>query len=458
MTAGLASAQESGLDRAMDRRIFRATTSVLAAGVIVKLAATGKEFVVAGIYGRSDAMDAFLAAFLIPNLLVNVIAESMNQALVPTLIRVRIREGREVAQQLLSSSMLWMCLLLTAASLVIAAGARLIFPLIGSGFAAGKLDLSIRLFYGLLPVVLLTGIATNCTAVLNACERFALPALAQLVMPVTVVAVALLLQGRFGIWALVYATVLGASLHAVVVGGLMNARGFAFRLGWSGDNEAAREVARQYGPVLLSSVSASGGLLVDQAMAAMLPAGSVSALVFANRFVSVVVTLMAGAVASVVTPYFSLMVAERDWHGCRRTLRRWSLGLAAVSVPIALLLILGAQPLVRITLQHGAFKAHDTAVVRTVLIMYAIQIPFFVVSRVFYRFIVAMRRTGLVLACGVLNLALDVILNLVLMRRLGVAGIALSTSLWSVSTAAFLWYWATKLIRAADTHMQEAHA
>src|SRR5579862_7967297 len=84
MSAGLALPRETGVNR----RIFGAAVSVLAATVIVKIVATGKEFVVAGIYGRSDAMDAFLAAFLIPNLLVNLIAESMNQALIPTLIRV----------------------------------------------------------------------------------------------------------------------------------------------------------------------------------------------------------------------------------------------------------------------------------------------------------------------------------------------------------------------------------
>ena len=206
-------------------------------------------------------------------------------------------------------------------------------------------------------------------------------------------------------------------------------------------------MARQYGPVLLSSVVASGGLLVDQAMAAMLPAGSVSALVFANRFVSVVVALMAGAVSSAVAPYFSSMVAERDWEECRRTLRSWSRGMAAVSVPIAALLILGARPLVRLTLQHGAFGPKDTAIVTMVLAMYAIQIPFFAVSRVFYRFVVAMRRTDLVLYCGVMNLGLDVVLNLVLMRWFGVAGIALATSLWTIGTLAFLWYWATRLLK-----------
>ena len=60
-----------------------------------------------------------------------------------------------------------------------------------------------------------------------------------------------------------------------------------------------------------------------------------------------------------------------------------------------------------------------------------------------------MRRTDLVFYCGALNLALDVVLNLVLMRWMGVAGIALATSLWTVSTLAFLWYWAERLLAAA---------
>src|SRR5664279_3267727 len=114
----------------VNRRIFRAAVSVSAAGILVKLMATVKEFAVAGVYGRSDEMDAFLAAALIPNLLINLISESMNQALVPTLVRVREREGHERAQQLLSSSMLWVCALLTAATGVMAVGARSFFPLI----------------------------------------------------------------------------------------------------------------------------------------------------------------------------------------------------------------------------------------------------------------------------------------------------------------------------------------
>jgi putative peptidoglycan lipid II flippase len=123
---------------------------------------------------------------------------------------------------------------------------------------------------------------------------------------------------------------------------------------------------------------------------------------------------------------------------------------AAVSVPIAVALMAGSHLLIGVAFERGAFGKQDTAVVAPVLAMYSIQIPFFVCSRVFYRFLVAMRRTDLILYCGMLNLALDVVLNLVLMRSLGVAGIALATSLWTVSTFFFLWYWTRRLLRAAD--------
>jgi putative peptidoglycan lipid II flippase len=437
------------------RSILRAAVSVGAAGIIVKFVATFKEIAVASVYGRSDAMDAFLAAALIPSLLVNLISESMNQALVPTLVRVREQEGHDRAQQLLSSSMLWMCLLLGIASAIMALLAHGFFPLIASHFPPAKLQLAVRLFYGLLPIVLITGIATNCTAVLNTLERFALPALAPIAISVTVLAGALLFGARFGIWAMVYATLAGSLLHAMIVVWMMETHGLSFRLRWFGMSAATREVAGQYGPVLLSGVVSSGGLLVDQSMAAMLPSGSVSALVYANRFVGVVITLLAGAVSTAIVPYFSRMIAHRDWAGCRHTLRTWVRLTAFVSVPVAIALIANARPLVRFAFQHGNFGPRDTAVVASVLGMYAIQIPFFVTSRVYYRFLVAMRRTDLMLYCGILNLGLDIVLNLVLMRRLGVAGIALATSLWTMSTLFYLGYWSRTLLARA-TAMETA--
>jgi putative peptidoglycan lipid II flippase len=434
----------------LNRAILRAALSVSAAGILVKAAATCKEIAVAGVYGRSDAMDAFLAAVLIPSLLVNLIAESMNQVLAPALIGVREREGTGPAQQLLSGAMLWLGVLLVAASAFMALAAHAIFPLIASHFPPHKLALSIRLFYALLPIVPLTGIATICTSVLNTVDRFAVPALAPIAISVSIIAAALALGPRFGIWAMVFGTVAGTLIYLLLVAVMMHRSGYRFRLRWHGMSPAIRQVGRQYGPVLLSGVVASGGLLVDQSMAAMLAAGSLSALVYANRFVSVVLSLLACAISTALVPPISRLIAHRQWQSCRATLRTWVWITAAVSTPIAILLIAAAHPLVRVTLQHGAFGPRDTAVVTRVLAMYAIQIPFYATSRVFYRFLIAMQRTDLILYCGTINLVLDVILNLLLMRWYGVAGIALATSLWTVSTFIFLWYWAHKVLTRAE--------
>jgi len=435
----------------VNRRIFRAAASVTAAGIVVKGLATFKEVVLAGVYGRSDAMEAFLAAALIPSLLINLVSESMNQSLVPTLVRVRVQQGHERAQQLLSNSMLWMCMLLGAVSVLAGLGAKGMFPLIASHFPPEKMALAIRLFYAMLPVVLITGVASNCTAVLNTFDRFALPALAPMAISLAIIVGTLTLGAQLGIWALVYSTLAGSLAHAAVVAWMMNAHGYKLSLRWHGMTEGTREVAGQYGPVLLGGILASGGLLVDQSMAASLASGSVAALVYANRFVSVVLTLLAGAVGTAVAPYFSHMVAQSDWKGCRHTLKTWVGVTAAVSVPIAAALIAGSHLLIRAAFERGAFGKQDTAVVAPVLAMYAIQIPFFVCSRVYYRFLVAMRRTDLILYCGMLNLVLDVVLNLVLMRHLGVAGIALATSLWTVSTFFFLWYWTRRLLPISES-------
>ena len=162
-----------------------------------------------------------------------------------------------------------------------------------------------------------------------------------------------------------------------------------------------------------------------------------------------VLTLVAGAVSTAVVPCFSEMIAEHDWRGCTDTLRTWGRITLLVSTPIAIVLIAGAHFLIQTTFQHGVFGVADSDAVTPVLAMYALQIPFFVCSRVFYRFLVAMRRTDLIFYCGLLNLGLDVVLNLVLMRWLGLAGIALATSLWTVSTLMFLWYWSRRILRTA---------
>jgi putative peptidoglycan lipid II flippase len=184
-------------------------------------------------------------------------------------------------------------------------------------------------------------------------------------------------------------------------------------------------------------------------MTATLAPGSLSALVYGSKPVAFLVGLLSLSIATSMIPYYSEMIAKRDWDGCHDTITTYAKLTALITIPITALLIVGSHFLIRILFQHGAFAAADTEIVSRVQTMYAIQIPFTIVGRVFNRFLVAMRRNDLVMICGAVNLTLDVILNLVLMRLMGVPGIALATSLFAVSSFFFNAFWAYKLVRRA---------
>lgn len=416
----------------------RPALTVLACTLLVKLVATGKEFVVAGAFGRSDGLDAFLAAFLVPGLLINLVAESMSQALVPELIRVRMQHGIESARELLAVSFTRLCLMLLAVCVAAEVAAPLWIRLVGWSFPPEKRALTLQMAAALLPFVLLGGVAATCGSVLNTTQRYAAPVIAPGIIPIiTVIAVAGF-AGRIGSWALVAASLTGAAIYAAWMLLATSRAGYPIRLRWSGAEESRRVIWWQQRTVLASSLVASGGLLADQAMAASLAPGSVASLAFAGRFVSVALTVAAGVASAVVGPHVATLAAKRDWLECRAALRRWSVLAWTSSATIAIVLILGSDALVRICLQHGAFGAGDSAAVSRVLAFSALQIPFFAASRVHYRFLLAARRADLILLCGTVNLVLDVALNLVLMRTLGVAGIAFSTALWTFSTWLFL--------------------
>lgn len=433
----------------MNQRIFRAAFAVGLCSVVVKILSMAKEIAVARVFGRSDAIDAFLAAFLIPSFLISTISQSMNAALVPTLVGVRERDGRGEAQKLLSSAMVCSILLLSGAMLVLGITAPSVLRITASNFGPEKMQLTLHLFYVLLPVIVFTGVGMNCASILNTTGRFTLPALTPILTPLCVCFAALWFGRRFGVWAITVASVAGALSECLSLIWLMQHHDYKFQLQWFGFTPAARKIAHQYGLVLLGAILSSSSGLVDQSMAGMLTAGSVSALVYGNRIISAVGQMVITALTTSLTPHYSEMIAKKDWAQCRRTIRTYAGLSVAIAAPITLGLIAASHPLVRILYQHGAFGPKDTDIVARVQMMYALGLPFYAAGMVLVRFISAMNRNDIVCMNGGMNLILDIVFNLICMKRWGVPGIALSTSLFYVGSFLFNFVMARHLLRDA---------
>lgn len=409
-------------------KIFRAGAVVSILGASVSAMIAIKDLVIARYFGRSDAIDAFLIAYLLPSFVVNLAIGSLGVALIPVLVDVRRQKGLESAQELVSAVGVLSLFALVALALVLGLLCPLYLPYLGSAFSPEKLRLTRDLLWALLPFVVFSGMSLYITSVSNAGERFALPAATPLITPVVVILFIALASAAWGAYAIVVGTVAGSIVEAAILAKSLQRQELRFLLRWSGLTEDVRAVLRQYSPVVAGSFLIGGTAVVDKAMAAMLPAGSVAALSYANKVISGVMTIGAAALSTATFPYFSQMVSAGDWAGCRHTLKRYSALALAVTVPCTLLLIVFSRPIVVILFQRGAFTAADTNVVSRVQICYLIQIPFYVLGMLFVRFLSAARRNEVLLCGAGISLVLDIALNFILMRYWGVAGIALSTS------------------------------
>jgi putative peptidoglycan lipid II flippase len=437
--------QRAGTD-SPNRKIFRAAVVVGLAIFATKIVTTLKELVVARWFGRGDDLDAFLIAFLLPSFVLSVVVGAITSVLVPAFVDARQNDGPEAAQRLFSSVTLLSLLLLAAIAVLLAIFAPSYLPYLGSSFSPAKLHLTRQLLYVLVPFIVFNGILTCAAAVLNAGERFAVPALAPLLTPVLTILLIEIGVGRWGAFTLAGGVVGGSFLEAALVVRALRVYGMRLSLRWYGLTPDLRAVLGQYAPMMAATFLGGGTSVVDQSMAAMLQPGSVAALNYANKVATVVTSIGVTGLGTAILPYFSKMVACNDWNGCRHTLKKYSAVVFTASLPVTLILVFFAKPIVRLLFQRGAFTSADTQLVSWVEICYAFQVPFAICGMLFVRFLSALRLNRVLMYSSAVNLLLDIILNVILVRVMGVAGIALATSIVYIVSFLFLSAWSMRFL------------
>ncbi len=413
----------------MNRRIFNAAVLVGGLTLCAKLVAMAKEIVSAAAFGVGDAMDAFLAAFLLPSYAIGVLAGQMNAALIPVFVEVREKEGPEAAQRLFSGALMLSIGVLTAAAVVLGVAAPAVLPWICSGFAPAKLQLTLQLFYVLLPLIVLSGLVVNCESVLNAGEKFFFAQIASMAVPLLTMVFIWALADQWGIHALVYGFVGGVAVQFVIIISALKKRGLRFTPRWSGMDAGLRRLIAQYLPAVAASAMMCSSDLIDQSMASVLDAGSIAALNYGNKLVSFALVVGATGLGTAVLPFFSKMVAAAQWDELRHTLKTYVWLILLITIPIAGAGILLSKPLVALCFQRGHFTAEDTVLVAHIQAMFMLKLPFYTVTILFVRMISSLQANRLLIWGTVISVILNVTLNYVLMRVLGVAGIALSTSI-----------------------------
>lgn len=432
-------------NKSTNRKIFGAAVTVGLMTALVQLAGVGKELVVAWRFGTGEDLDVFLIAVVVPSLIVNIVGGSFHGALIPTYIKVREQEGIQAAQRLLSSVTVSSLAVLGIMCIAMLASAQWYLPLIGKGLDPEKLELAFYILFISVPVVILRGIGVIWGGVVNAGERFALVALVPILTPV--MTLILMMEKSLGIYSLALGWLGGIVFQFIVLGSALKRKGIALGLRWYGLDTNQRQVMREFTSAMAGAVLMSSNTIIDQVMAGMLSPGSLASLNYGNKVIAFPVGLLTTGLSTAIIPYFSKMVSLENWLAIRHTFWRYMGIIFMVSWPVTIVLCTFTEPIIRFVFQRGAFTVEDTHVVAKIQFCYALQIPSYLGANLVVRLISAFYSNQILLWASLISTGSNITLNYILIKFMGVSGIALSTALVSWLSFGFLLYSLFNLIK-----------
>ena len=417
--------------RALDSRgIASAATLVILLFILSRGTGLLREVIIGARFGTAADLDAYLAAFRIPDLLFQLVAGgALGSAFIPTFAAAWTEDSQQQAWLLFSRVLnlltLFLLLLCGLAMLFAEPLARVIAP----GFSVEQQRLTASLMRWMLASTVVFGASGLIMGALNAVQHFLLPAVAPVLYNCAIIAGAWLLAPVVGIHGLVIGVAAGAVLHLLVQLPALLRQNVRYRFSFRAGDAQVREVARLMGPRVLGLLFVQLNFFVNTVLASGLPDGSLSALNYAWLLMLLPQGIFAQAVATVAFPTFSAQVAAGNRAQLLETLTGLLRLILFLSIPAAFLLFVLDEPLIELLFQRGRFDAASTQAVAYALRFYALGLVAHAVVEIMVRVFYALHDTATPVVVGVVTMALNILLSLALIGRLSFGGLALANSI-----------------------------
>ncbi|RDY25413.1 murein biosynthesis integral membrane protein MurJ, partial [Romboutsia weinsteinii] len=186
------------------------------------------------------------------------------------------------------------------------------------------------------------------------------------------------------------------------------------------------------GPVLIGVAVNQINALLDTTLASTLVSGSIPALTYANRLNGFVLGIFIASVVSVVYPMLSKLSAEENSDKFIAAVTSSVNIIIVLIVPISVGSIVLAHPIVRILFERGAFNAHATDMTAIALVFYSVGMLGFGLRDILGKIFYSLKDTKTPMRNGIVSVVINIILNLILIRYMGHAGLAFATSISSL--------------------------
>ena len=342
-----------------------------------------REVLLLSLIGPGPVMDAFVAAFRLPNMFRRFFAEgAFNAAFVPMFAKKL--EGKEDAQRFAQDAFNGLglvVLLLTGLGMVFMPA--FVWVTAEGFYGDPRFDMTVEYGRIVFPYILCMSLAALFSGILNATGRFAVAAAAPVLLNVCVIAamtIAALTGGTIVTWLVWAIPVAGIAQLALTWRAAAEA-GFALRPSrprWSPDMRAMIVVAL---PAALASGVMQINLVVGQLVASQYES-AVSWLFAADRLYQLPLGVVGIAVGVVLLPDLARRLRAGDTQGAHHALSRAAEVSMALTIPSAVALTFVPLALVTVLFERGASDVDDSAAIATAVTIYGLGLPAFVLQKI----------------------------------------------------------------------------
>ena len=416
------------------KSITGAAIIISGATLVSRLVGLGRDRIFANLFGAGPVMDAYYAAFKIPDLVYNLlIVGALSAGFIPTFTKLfNSGENKSPAWKLANNVLNITAISLGALSILGIIFTPALAPAIAPGFSAASKQLVISFTRIMFGSTILLGLSMVIGGVLQSLRAFFLYSLAPIFYNIGIIIGATVLAPRWGVNGLAWGVVLGAFLHFSLQCYSAYANGYRWQWYLNWKDKETRLVGKLMIPRTLGLAISQLNLVIITVLASLLPVGSVAIFNFANNLQAVPIGIIGIPFALAVFPALSMAASQNNAEEFIKSLSSTIRQILFLIIPLSIILMLLRAQIVRVVLGSGKFDWAATINTADTLALFSLSlfaqalIP--LVARAFY----ALSNTKTPFVIGVISELVSIIAALLLMKPLGVAGLALAFSIGSI--------------------------
>jgi putative peptidoglycan lipid II flippase len=424
------------------KTIASAAMLIASAGIASRILGFLRDRILASQFGAGDVLDAYYAAFRIPDIIYGfLVLGALSAAFTPVFTELLVEKKKEEAWQLASKFLHSILFSVGTLSILGIVFTHWLIDLIAPGFTADKKEMVVMLARVMFLSPLFLSVSAVFGGVLMSFKQFVAYSLAPIFYNIGIICGALFFAPLVGVVGLAWGVVFGSFMHMMIQYPSLRRMGFRYRPHffdiWK--DKTVQRVVRLMIPRSLAMGVSQVSLLVEIIFASTLVSGSLSSLTLANNIQSVPLGLFGVAFSLAVFPSFSLLVAEKKEKDFFSVLLQTTRRVLFFVVPISIFMIIFRAQLVRVILGSGHFDWEDTILTFEVLKFLSISlfaqslIPLF--SRAFF----ALQNTKTPLYIALISEAVHIALIPFLLPKYAVFGLAMAFSVSNILNLTLLY-------------------